>query len=111
MLGRFATAATRAMLAESLKQVAPDVLRHRLRAVMTVDFSAKLGAIQAPVLYLQATKDRLVPSSAVRVITTALPETRIVQLHAPHALLQTSPNEALQAIENFIVDRCGMKDE
>jgi len=111
MLGRFATPMLRALLAESLAQVSADTIRQRLQAITAVDVSTKLGTINVPVLYLQATEDRLVPAAAAKIIIKALPDTEIVRLQAPHSLLQAVPVDAKRAIERFIHGRCILKRE
>lgn len=64
LLGRYATPSLRAAVACSVAKVADAVLKRRLIDVVSVDVSAKLRSLQIPLLYLQATDDRLVPASA-----------------------------------------------
>lgn len=102
LLGRFSTAALRAKLAESLKKVSSSTLRMRLKAVLDVDASQKITAIKVPVQYLRASQDVLVPSSASALIANLRPTTHIVELEAPHFLLQAAPAEAAKAISEFV---------
>ena len=54
VLGRFSTGALRSAVAHAVAQVSPSALRARLRAVLSVDVSAKLASATVPVLYLRA---------------------------------------------------------
>jgi pimeloyl-ACP methyl ester carboxylesterase len=105
LLGRFSTSALRVTLAESLRQVSPDALRARLKAVLCVDVSKKLATVRVPILYLRASQDRLVPASASELVSSLRPNTQVVELKAPHFLLQTIPVEAAKVITNFLMNR------
>jgi pimeloyl-[acyl-carrier protein] methyl ester esterase len=102
LFGRHATAHLRSLLAQALADVAPDVLRARLVSVSRVDASAALTSLRAPLLCLRAREDRLVPASALALIQRLRPETRIVEVDAPHALLQACPEEAAVAVTAFV---------
>jgi len=102
LLGRFSTAALRATLAKSLAQASPSALRARLMAVLRIDVSAKFAAVTVPTLYLRASSDRLVPPSASALVSQLSPNTRIVELDAPHFLLQAAPLEAAYAVRAFV---------
>jgi len=109
--GRFSTKRLRALLATSLKEVSPEVLRARMRAVLDVDHSDRLKHIGVPVLYLQAKEDRLVPESAMRRIRSALPGLRLAALHGPHFLLQAMPAESAKIICDFASATTSMQDK
>ena len=79
-----------------------DVLKARLRAVLSVDVSAELRRVAVPILYLHATEDRVVPEVALRYIRRIRPDTRVVSIAAPHFLLQTRPEEAAQTVLDFV---------
>jgi pimeloyl-ACP methyl ester carboxylesterase len=102
LLGRHATRTLRATLASAVDSVATSVLQARLRAVLTVDVSAKLKTLEIPLLYLQAAQDRVVPATAGREIQELNTATQIVTLNAPHCLLQTIPDEAARAIQTAL---------
>ena len=69
---------------------------------MTVDVSARLAAVRVPVLYLQAQYDRVVSHNAAATIVKSLPSVQVVQLDAPHLLLQAVPDAAAQAVHAFL---------
>lgn len=102
LLGEYSTPHLRFMIDRALKQLGPDTVRTRIEAVLAVDVSEKMAAISAPVLYLRASKDRVVPKSASRLVTRLQPRTRIVDFEAPHMLLQTRPQETAAEVMGFI---------
>ena len=102
LLGHFATQHLITSLRRALSQVSAPVLQARARAVMTVDVSAQLAAVRVPVLYLQAQHDRVVPNTAAETIVKSLPSVQVVQLDAPHLLLQAVPGAAAQAVHAFL---------
>jgi len=102
LFGRFSTAGLRAALAQSLAQVSPSVLRNRLRAVLSVDASAKLATVRVPLLYLRASLDRLVPPSASASVASLNRLAQVVEIEAPHCLLQAVPGEAGRVVAAFL---------
>jgi pimeloyl-ACP methyl ester carboxylesterase len=102
LCGRFATVRLRAALAETLVQVSPAILRARLSAVVSVDVVKQLQSVRVPLLYLKASEDRLVPAIASAQVASGAPHVRVVELVAPHFLLQTVPQEAAVAIMQFM---------
>ena len=102
LLGRSSTAALRTALTQALAQVSPSALRARLRALLSVDVSAKLAEVNVPVLYLRAAQDRLVPQAASKLVSQLCPRAKVVQLEAPHFLLQAVPSEAARIVAAFV---------
>lgn len=102
VLGRFSSPALRSALAMAVAAVAPAVLRERARAVLTVDVSALLSRIETPVLYLRALEDHIAPKSASDLIVALAPDARVVELVAPHFLLQAQPSAAASAVASFM---------
>lgn len=49
----------------------------------------------------RATRDWLVPKSAGGLITTIRPATKVVEIDAPHFLLQTAPAQAAREVAAF----------
>ena len=102
MLGKFATDALRSALANAIEQVSVPTIRARLRAVVDVDVSEKLAALNVPVLYLRASHDRIVPRAASETALRLKSDMRLAQLEAPHFLLQSAPNEAAKIVGSFV---------
>ena len=102
LLAPYATPALQAELAAALAQVPPGVLRQRLRAVLETDASPSFARGTLPVLYLRARHDRLVPpENAVQILRQAA-DTQLVDIAAPHMLLQAVPAAAADAVAAFI---------
>jgi len=101
LLGRQASRALRSSLAAAIAAVDSRVLQARLRAVLTVDVSAKLKTLQLPLLYMQASEDRVVPASAGHDIAALYPATQLIPLRGPHCLLQTAATESAATITAF----------
>ena len=102
MLGRQASAESRGLLAQALSALPAAVLRARLKAVMKVDVIQQLMQVRAPVLYLQARQDLLVPRDVAAGLQRALPSLQVVGLEGPHGLLQAAPKAAAAAVRSFL---------
>jgi pimeloyl-ACP methyl ester carboxylesterase len=102
LLGRHATAYLRSALANTASQVTIRTLQARLRAVRSIDVSAKLPAVKVPLLYLLAEQDRVVPHSALQAMLQIRPDMRVISVSAPHLLLQAAPRTAANAIIAFL---------
>lgn len=98
MLAPYATPALVAAFTSTIARVEPRVLALRVRELLSVDARAALARVTRPVLYLRGEQDRLVPERAVRRIVETLPSVRVVRIAAPHAVLQTAPKAAWEAI-------------
>ncbi|MBC3874054.1 alpha/beta fold hydrolase [Undibacterium sp. LX15W] len=101
LLGVFSTPSLRAAITNAVRQVSSAVLRRRLLAVATVDVTGLLAQVHVPCLYLQATQDRLIPARAAAEITSANPRIAVVQIDAPHCMLQAAPAAAAQVVAPF----------
>ncbi|MHC8343446.1 alpha/beta fold hydrolase [Pseudomonas sp. RT6P73] len=101
LLGGFSSRALRTALCQAIKQVRPAVMRSRLSAVLAVDVSEKLARINVPTLYLRATRDWVVPETASRLVSSIKPDVNVIDVQAPHCLLQVSPREAARHIGDF----------
>jgi pimeloyl-[acyl-carrier protein] methyl ester esterase len=102
LLGRHAPSESRLLLATALASMPAEVLRSRLRMVMTVDATRQLAAVRAPVLYLQACQDRIVPPAAAMDVQRFLPAIVVTQLAGPHGLLQADPAASAAAMTSFL---------
>ena len=91
LLGGFATAELRNALRAALMRVSLDVLSKRGRQVLSFDGREAVGRVEVPILCLRATRDRIVAASAAREIQGLARECRVVDVEAPHMLLQCAP--------------------
>ena len=78
LFGRFRSEAKEAALSRAIKTVTPQTWRARLNAVLSADKTPSLCRIQLPLLYLRASEDRVVFSSASAVISAHVPGTKVV---------------------------------
>lgn len=102
LFGRRSTTELNEALGQVLATVPPAVLRARLQAALSVDGTAPLRALRCPLLYLRANADRLVPAMAAAAIARLRPDAACVDLDAPHGMLQTVPQAAVEAIAQFL---------
>jgi pimeloyl-[acyl-carrier protein] methyl ester esterase len=79
-------------------------LVRRIDSVLHVDATEAFTRLAQPVLYLRATRDRVVSRRCAELIRKLGPSTRVVDVAGPHLLLQTKPHEAWQQIQAFIED-------
>lgn len=86
---------------DAISASSPAVLAGRLREVLTVDVTEKVGQVEVPMLYLAARRDVLVTASAVRLFQRYARNIRVVTLDAPHLLLQVAAAEAAGEISEF----------
>jgi pimeloyl-[acyl-carrier protein] methyl ester esterase len=82
LLGRFRAEAKEAVLRRAIEAVTPQTWRARLNAVLSADKTSSLCRIQLPLLYLRASEDRVVFSSASAVISAHVPGTKVVAMKA-----------------------------
>ena len=102
LLAPFSTPQLQNELAAALAQVPPVTLRQRLRAVLETDASRSFARGSLPVLYLRARHDRLVPpANAVQILRQAA-GAQLVDIAAPHMLLQAAPEAAAVAVAAFV---------
>jgi pimeloyl-ACP methyl ester carboxylesterase len=98
LMGRHSTPALRAAFDRAIAMVSPSALQARMRSVIGVDVSEKLKRLKMPILYFRGTEDRVVPHTAGKLVQQLAPHSNIVDLPAPHCLLQTMPDEAAAAV-------------
>lgn len=104
LLGRYRSAPTEALLKQATDAVWPTVWKARLKAVLSVDETPSLRRIQVPTLYLRASEDRVVFSSASAAISKHVPRIQVVAIEGPHFLLQSRPEESAAAVNAFAIE-------
>jgi pimeloyl-[acyl-carrier protein] methyl ester esterase len=107
MLGRYGSPAIRNKLSVAMESVLPSVWKVRAGAALNTDATAQFREIDAPMLYLRASKDRIVSRSMSEVMLRQQPKMKIVEIEGPHFLLQAKPREAAIAIKTFAAE-CGI---
>ena len=104
IFGRFSSPSLRAEHRAAVSQVSNDALRARIKAIFEVDVSGTLQQVSVPVLYLQASHDHVIPKRASEHIRRIAPKAQIVELEAPHLLLQAIPSAAAAIVAGFSRD-------
>jgi len=103
VFGDNASTALETSFREALRAADPGVLAARLRAVVNCDEREALARTEIPLMYIQAERDRLVPSKCFREIQRIRPDTLLVSvLGAPHLVLQREPRKCAEAVVQFI---------
>jgi pimeloyl-ACP methyl ester carboxylesterase len=102
LLGRFATPALESALRRAAIAVSAMVLRLRIREILSVDVTKFLARITVPLLYLQATRDRVVPCRAAKNVQQFYPTASVVSVEAPHLLFQVVPDVAAKILLDFL---------
>ncbi len=86
----------------AISSVSPRVLARRLRAVLACDVTTYAAKIALPVLYLQASQDRLVGPSAFHALRRLNPNVELAMVAGPHLILQREPLASANAILRFL---------
>lgn len=95
------------LLRSVLRSVPTHTLSQRLQMIFSCDATRSLRDCPTHLLYLQASKDRLVPQSALKLIQKLRPDIQHHAIDGPHLLLQTHPNGCWNAIRAFQNSHCG----
>ena len=82
--------------------ISPRVMEERLSVINRIDVTADLSRLSLPCLFLQATDDRVIPSSCLADMVCRMPHLVIEKIQAPHFILQARPHACLAAIEDFL---------
>lgn len=102
LLGAEADASWADRIRLAMNKCSVAVLRARARAVLTVDVRSLLADIWVPVLYLQASRDWVVPAAALVDMQRVLPGIQVAKIDGPHFLLQTRSEPCVEQIVDFV---------
>jgi pimeloyl-ACP methyl ester carboxylesterase len=86
----------------AISSVRPTVLTARLRAVLSCDARELLSHAAVPILYIQATKDKVVARSCLEEIQRIKPDIRVAPINGPHLVLQREPQQSADAVTRFV---------
>jgi len=78
------------------------VLGSRIQAALTVDVTNELRGLTQPVLCLRAKRDRLIPRQCADAVRTSKPAAQVLEVDAPHLILQTRPLASWRLIAPFL---------
>lgn len=107
MLGMDASPQELAEVRAALETVSRRVLADRLRAISMVDVRRNFATVEAPLLYLAGSRDRLVGPKTRSDLSRLRPEMMTAVLDAPHMVLQRSPVEAARIVSAFLSSNSG----
>ena len=85
-----------------IRAVPAATIQSRLQVLSGVDMRSLISRIAAPVLYLQATQDRIVSRRLSRMLAQGLPGAMVKEIEGPHLLLQCRPAQCAAAIAGFL---------
>lgn len=102
LVGAAASSSLVALVAATIRGVPSFVLAHRVRSVLAADAAVAAGACEVPVLYLQASRDRLVPDRCASELRALIPRLEVRRVDGPHLLLQANPTAAVREIREFL---------
>ena len=80
----------------------PEVIYSRLREIADVDATEIVKKCELPILYLRATRDRLVYKNSMELIQMCGQNVIIKEFDSPHMLLHTYPKEVATTIRQFV---------
>jgi pimeloyl-[acyl-carrier protein] methyl ester esterase len=107
--GAHAPESLKLAILHAMRSVSAEVLAARARAIINCDATQEIRQVNVPLLYLQATEDRLVGRESLDEIKRLHPETFSISIRAPHLLLQREPRAAAEAIARFLEAECQHK--
>jgi pimeloyl-[acyl-carrier protein] methyl ester esterase len=102
LYGRGAPQSLKLAVRQARLSAGVELLAKRSREVIGCDAREELRQINVPLLFLQATKDRLVDRGCLEEIKRIHPEAIVISLRAPHLLFQREPRQAAKAIIRFL---------
>jgi pimeloyl-[acyl-carrier protein] methyl ester esterase len=82
--------------------VDPAVMAVRAAEALAVDVREALSRVEAPILYLGPTRDRLIRADVADELLALRPDTEVALVESPHMILQRCPQTSLARIEAFL---------
>jgi pimeloyl-[acyl-carrier protein] methyl ester esterase len=102
LVGRDAPTALIQELRETLRLVSPEVLSARVCEALNCDARNALARTTVPLMYVQATQDRLLAESCVNEMKRIKPDILIAQVVGPHLLLQRESQKVADIVSTFV---------
>lgn len=84
-------------------EVPPEILSSRLSLINTLNVTPDLRKLNIPCLYIQASKDRMVPSRCLTDFENNIPHLAVKKIEGPHFILQACPEPCLMAVKEFLL--------
>jgi pimeloyl-ACP methyl ester carboxylesterase len=86
----------------AVRTVRPKVLLDRFRSILKCDVREELSKIAAPILYMRATRDRLVQAFCLEEIRRVNPRISVAEIPGPHLILQREPSRTAEVVLEFV---------
>lgn len=102
LIGAGAPESLVANVRSAIASVQPEVMAVRVREVLACDVRGELAQIAAPILYIQAKRDRIVGSSCLAEIQRINPLVELAMIEGPHLLLQREPQRSAKIVADFV---------
>ena len=102
LLGQNAPPDLRQKLSCALHRVNPQVLSNRVREVLNCDVRDDLRRTLVSLLYLEASDDRLLPSTCKEDFSRSRSNVLFRSIPGPHLLLQREPQKTADVVTDFI---------
>ncbi len=87
-------------LKRAIRQTSPKTLVRRLQCLMNIDVTGPLSELKSELIYIRPIQDRLIPKRTVETIVAANPAVSVREIDGPHMILQTSPGQVWELIDN-----------
>lgn len=87
---------------QAVSEVSGTAFKARVNALNTLSKNNNRKPIHLPCLYLQATRDRVVPASCFYSLLQRMPNLKLKKIAGPHCLLQVNPTDCSEAVEAFL---------
>ena len=85
----------------AVRRVDACVLANRVREALSVDVGGELTKIACPLVYLQATRDRVVPRSSLKRIAELKTDTQSITVDSLHLVAQDEPMAVVEVIREL----------
>jgi pimeloyl-[acyl-carrier protein] methyl ester esterase len=102
LVGRDASPTLIQRLRQVLRSVSPAVLSGRVHEALDCDARNALARITVPLMYVQATQDKLLPESCLAEMKRIKPGILVSRIDAPHLLLQREPQNCANIVSTFV---------
>ena len=100
--GRNSDPEVRSKLREVVRKVNPRRRHNRIKLLSRLDVTEKIKRIDVPLLYIQATKDRIVHANSGAEIMKHAKNMKIEKVTGAHMILQTQPEKCAELIINHV---------
>jgi pimeloyl-ACP methyl ester carboxylesterase len=97
-----------ALVREVQRAVSAEVMARRASDALRADVREDLARVEAPILFLAPTRDRLLRGGVADELLALRPDAEVAAVDAPHMVLQRCPRASLSRIEEFLAARAGL---